>query len=148
MTELLVLSDPSDVFRPGDAYAESDVAFWLREGELAEGLRFQRGADTCEVRDGRLVTLYGESRGMPTHQRQRTDMGARLLRLLYERADAGEAPPTYREMQAELGVASRGAIAWQLAMLERDGYVIRERYAWRSVWITEAGVSRVKEVKK
>lgn len=146
MTELTVLSDPSGVFVPGDRYAAADVAAWLREGELPDGLQLERGGKLCEVQDGKLMTLVPGRYSAPTYQRPHTDMRWRVLRLIYERAKRGERPPTYREMQAALGVASCGAIAWHLNLLERDGYVMRDHGAWRGVWLTESGVKKAEEV--
>lgn len=147
MTELTVLSDPSGVFVPGDRYAAADVAAWLREGELPDGLQLERGGKLCEVQDGKLMTLVPGRYSAPTYQRPHTDMRWRVLRLIYERAKRGERPPTYREMQAALGVASGGAIAWHIGILERDGYIIRERYAWRGVWLSLEGIAKAEEAK-
>jgi DNA-binding transcriptional ArsR family regulator len=146
MIELTVLADPTGLFEPGERYAEADIANWLREHSVPEGLTLERNGQTCKVRRGQLVTLYNATRHIPTHQRPRTPTRLRLLRLLYELAECGDPSPTYREMQAALGLKSRGAIVWQLDKLERDGLIIRERYAWRGVWLSLQGIERAKEV--
>lgn len=58
---------------------------------------------------------------------------ARVLDAIRSRAESGEAPPTYRELQAELGFRSTGSVRDHLRALERKGFLAMGEGRFRSV---------------
>ncbi len=64
---------------------------------------------------------------------QLTRAQARVLDAIRSRIDAGEAPPTYREMQADLGFSSTASVRDHLRALARKGFLLLGRGRFRSV---------------
>jgi repressor LexA len=63
---------------------------------------------------------------------------SRVLDALRAKSDSGDAPPTYRELQAELGFRSTGSVRDHLRALERKGYLTLGKGRFRSVRLSQA----------
>ena len=133
---MVVITDPGGVFEPGDRYDECDIAEWLRDGQLSEGLRVAYRDGEYEIRGARLEK-QGSRRGAwsSPHTRTRWRVLSEIVRIV----DRDGRPPTYREMAAAVGVQST-AISHHIHALAREGYLFHDRGAWRGAWPTEAGV--------
>lgn len=64
---------------------------------------------------------------------QLTPAQARVLDAIRSRVDAGQAPPTYRELQADLGFHSTASVRDHLRALERKGFLSLGEGRFRSV---------------
>lgn len=64
---------------------------------------------------------------------QLTQAQARVLDAIRSRVDAGQAPPTYRELQADLGFHSTASVRDHLHALERKGFLSLGEGRFRSV---------------
>jgi repressor LexA len=64
---------------------------------------------------------------------QLTPAQARVLDAIRSRVDAGQAPPTYRELQADLGFHSTASVRDHLRALERKGFLALGEGRFRSV---------------
>jgi repressor LexA len=64
---------------------------------------------------------------------QLTPAQARVLDAIRSRVDAGQAPPTYRELQADLGFSSTASVRDHLRALERKGFLSLGEGRFRSV---------------
>jgi len=64
---------------------------------------------------------------------QLTQAQARVLDAIRTRVDAGQAPPTYRELQAELGFRSTASVRDHLRALERKGFISLGEGRFRSI---------------
>lgn len=62
-----------------------------------------------------------------------TPAQARVLDAIRARVDAGQAPPTYRELQADLGFSSTASVRDHLRALERKGFLALGEGRFRSV---------------
>jgi len=73
-----------------------------------------------------------------THASPPTPPQRRILTFLLERENAGQIPPTYREIAAALGWRAAGTVRDHVHLLVRKGYLSRSRKA-RSLRLTGSG---------
>ncbi len=143
--KMVVVRDPTKLFKTGDTYEPADIHAWLDDGELPEGLVLKNGRYLrvtgnqlmpCNA-DGRLIR---SKRGRPR--------GLTRLTVLQALADALEADkhPSYRELAETVGVP-HSTISYHLNMLESDGLVGRGEYAHRSTLLTERGWQKANELR-
>lgn len=64
---------------------------------------------------------------------QLTPAQARVLDAIRSRVEAGQAPPTYRELQVDLGFHSTASVRDHLRALERKGFLLLGEGRFRSV---------------
>ncbi len=67
-----------------------------------------------------------------------TSAQLRVLDVLRARVESGDSPPTYRELQEELGFRSTGSVRDHLRALQRKGYLVLGDGRFRCVKLTQA----------
>ena len=67
-----------------------------------------------------------------------TSAQLRVLDVLRARVESGDSPPTYRELQEELGFRSTGSVRDHLRALQRKGYLALGEGRFRGVRLTQA----------
>ena len=134
--EMIVIADPTHNFTPGAVYNEGDIAAWLRDDELPEGLQVEYRHKVYAVRGQRLEH---EDSHWSVWRKPYTPTRWRVLSEIVRVVDRDGRPPTHRELAALIGVRC-GAISYHIQSLAREGYLFHDRGAWRGAWPTEAGV--------
>lgn len=61
---------------------------------------------------------------------------AAIIAYLTERADAGDEPPSFRQIGEHLGITSTATVVWHLRLLRRAGRVDWPRYGRRAIRVT------------
>lgn len=73
---------------------------------------------------------------------KRGETRGRIFSYIRERIlSDGGLPPSYDEIQADLGISSRATVFIHLVELEREGKIRRTPGAARSIFLTEAGTT-------
>jgi repressor LexA len=98
------------------------------------------GFKSGETLDYHSLEWYGACRSMD----QLTSAQARVLDAIRCRAEAGDAPPTYRELQAELGFRSTASIRDHLRALERKGFLTLGQGRFRSLRLNQQTVQSLR----
>lgn len=141
---MTVVSSPDATFQPGDEYTRGCIADWLEWGELPVGLVLRNGNDWTVQRGrrGKLLLRCGDdvlnADGLRLARRKGCPSGTRMRVLAAIRDLSNGKAPTYRELSEATGL-SLSLLRYHTGILSAEGLLDREPWAWRALWLTEAG---------